>query len=48
MIYRPPNILITNFYKCLQTIHVQLQKENKYICLLGDFNVDTYSHNTTP
>ena len=45
-LYRPPNIQINVFIDKLTDLLQFLRKENKYIFIVGDFNVDTYSTNT--
>ena len=42
-LYRPPNIQINVFIDKLTDLLQFLSKENKYIFIVGDFNVDTYS-----
>ena len=48
MMYRPPNTKISTFNDSLQVILRKVQKENKYACVLGDFNIDTYIYNKQP
>ena len=47
MVYRPPNTSITKFNDDIQVILGKIQKEKKFACLLGDFNIDTYAHNNS-
>ena len=42
-LYRPPNIHIQLFRDQLTELLHYLGKENKYICIIGDSNVDTIS-----
>ena len=40
-IYRPPDVNVTNFIDKLDGILQCINKENKYIFVMGDFNIDT-------
>ena len=39
-IYRPPWVDLSKYNSCMTNTLALLQSENKYICLLGDYNVD--------
>ena len=39
-IYRPPSSSIVEFTECLKSTMAKLSKENKYIYLTGDFNIN--------
>ena len=39
-IYRPPWVNLSEYNSCMTNIIAVLQRENKYVYLLGDCNVD--------
>ena len=39
-IYRPPWVNLSEYNSCMTNIIAVLQRENKYVYLLGDYNVD--------
>lgn len=45
VIYRPPNTNIEEFNNCLNDILESVQRENKLIYLLGDYNIDLLNSN---
>ena len=47
-LYRPPSIQVKLFTEKFTEILQFLSKENKYIFIVGDFNVDTSSATTNP
>lgn len=45
VIYRPPNSNLEDFNNFLNDILANIQRENKYVYLLGDFNIDLLNSN---
>ena len=43
-IYRPPHISIREFNKEKENMRDKLEKENKYVNVMGDFYIDTYEN----
>ena len=46
-IYRPPNTQLQIFNKEMKTIFEKIKAENKYVCIMGDYNVNTYKDEHT-
>lgn len=44
-IYRPPNTQLEIFFNVISQLLDKITKENKIIYLIGDFNINLYSHN---
>ena len=41
IVYRPPNASVVEFIECYQAIPSTVQTENKYMIIMGDYNINT-------